>query len=175
MPPFHDARFLLLSCAHGAEGVPLNRSKWRAGAAIPTVLCGIMAVNLPAVAAPAQTGASNAPPAAHASGTGHAPHGGPGVKSNVALVIDEAQGETLYAKHEDQVAPIASITKLMTAMAVLDAQLPLDEMIEIDKEDVDRKKHTHSRLPVGASLTRGELLRIALMSSENRAAAALAR
>ncbi len=126
-------------------------------------------------AAAAQTGASNAPPASHASSSGHAAHGGPGVRSNVALVIDAAQGETLYAKHEDQVAPIASITKLMTAMVVLDAQLPLDEMIAIDKADVDHMKHTHSRLPVGASLTRGELLRIALMASENRAAAALAR
>jgi D-alanyl-D-alanine endopeptidase (penicillin-binding protein 7) len=134
-----------------------------------------MAVSPPVVAAPAKSGASNAPPATRASGTGHAPHGGPGVRSNVALVIDEAQGETLYAKHEDQVAPIASITKLMTAMVVLDAQLPLDEMIAIDAADVDKKKHTHSRLPVGASLTRGELLLIALMASENRAAAALAR
>ncbi|HYV86186.1 MAG TPA: D-alanyl-D-alanine endopeptidase [Patescibacteria group bacterium] len=123
----------------------------------------------------AQTGAQGAPPAMHASGTHHSAHAGPGVKSNVALVIDGEQGETLYAKHEDQVAPIASITKLMTAMVVLDAQLPPDEMIEIDQADVDRLKHTHSRLPVGASLERGELLRIALMSSENRAAAALAR
>jgi D-alanyl-D-alanine endopeptidase (penicillin-binding protein 7) len=126
-------------------------------------------------AATAAQASHNAPTASHASDSGHAPHGGPGVKSNVALVIDQAQGETLYAKHEDQVAPIASITKLMTAMVVLDAQLPLDEMIAIDKADVDRMKHTHSRLPVGASLTRGELLRIALMASENRAAAALAR
>src|SRR5258706_12978120 len=63
----------------------------------------------------------------------------------------------------------------MTAMVVLDAQLPLEEMIAIDGADVDKKKHTHSRLPVGASLTRGELLLIALMASENRAAAALAR
>jgi D-alanyl-D-alanine endopeptidase (penicillin-binding protein 7) len=142
---------------------------------VPIVLFAIMAVNPPVVAAPAKSGAANAPPATHASGAGHPAHGGPGVKSNVALVIDEAQGETLYAKHEDQVAPIASITKLMTAMVVLDAQLPLDEMIAIDAADVDKKKHTHSRLPVGASLTRGELLRIALMASENRAAAALAR
>ncbi len=100
---------------------------------------------------------------------------GPDLKSHVALVLDEAQGEPLYAKHPDQVAPIASITKLMTAMVVLDAQLPLDEAIEISSADVDPVKRTRSRLPVGAFLPRGELLRIALMSSVNRAAAALAR
>jgi serine-type D-Ala-D-Ala endopeptidase (penicillin-binding protein 7) len=102
-------------------------------------------------------------------------HGGPELKSNVALVIDAARGETLYAKHPDQVAPIASITKLMTAIVVLDAQCPLDEAIEIDRADVDTRKHTRSRLPVGARLGRGELLWVALMASENRAATALAR
>ena len=65
--------------------------------------------------------------------SGRSPRGGPALKSNVALVIDAAQGETLYAKHSDQVAPIASITKLMTAMVVLDAQTPLDEVIEIER------------------------------------------
>lgn len=102
-------------------------------------------------------------------------HRGPDLKSNVALVIDAERGETLYAKRSAQVAPIASITKLMTAMVVLDAQLPLDEPIEIDRADVDTRKHTRSRLPVGAQLGRGELLVLALMASENRAATALAR
>lgn len=100
---------------------------------------------------------------------------GPDIRSNMALVMDQAQGETLYSKKPDQVAPIASITKLMTAMVVLDASLPLDESIVIDKADVDHMKNTHSRLPVGAELPRGEVLRVALMSSDNRAAAALAR
>jgi D-alanyl-D-alanine endopeptidase (penicillin-binding protein 7) len=100
---------------------------------------------------------------------------GPEVRSNLALVIDESQGQPLYAKHPEQVAPIASITKLMTAMVVLDAALPLDEPIAIDPADVDRVKHSKSRLPVGGSLARGDLLRVALMSSDNRAAAALAR
>lgn len=99
----------------------------------------------------------------------------PGLKSHSALVIDEAHGETLYAKNTDNVMPIASITKLMTAMVVLDAQLPLDEPIQIDKADVDVVKHTASRLRVGVTLTRGDLLRLGLMSSENRAAAALGR
>jgi D-alanyl-D-alanine endopeptidase (penicillin-binding protein 7) len=97
------------------------------------------------------------------------------VRSNVALVVDAALGTPLYAKHQDQVAPIASITKLMTAMVVLDAGLPPNEMVILDKADVDHMKNTRSRLPVGAHIPRGELLHIALMSSDNRAAAALAR
>jgi len=120
-------------------------------------------------------GVAAADAGAPATDVGQARHGGPNLKSHVALVIDEARGEPLYAKHPDQVAPIASITKLMTAMVVLDAQLPLDEAIEISAVDVDSVKRTRSRLPVGALLARGELLRIALMSSVNRAAAALAR
>jgi D-alanyl-D-alanine endopeptidase (penicillin-binding protein 7) len=169
-----------------AGGVPLDRPERSTAVGLLFVLSGVIAAGAGARAASAapasatsatvaRTGAQSAPPAVHASGSGHSSHAGPGVKSNVALVIDGEQGETLYSKHEDQVAPIASITKLMTAMVVLDAQLPLDEVLEIDEADVDKLKHTHSRLPVGARLERGELLRIALMSSENRAAAALAR
>ena len=99
----------------------------------------------------------------------------PALKSNAALVIDEARGITLYAKNPEHVSPIASITKLMTAMLLLDAQLPLDEPIVIDKPDADDIKHTASRLKIGTSLSRGDLLQLALMSSENRAAAALGR
>ena len=120
-------------------------------------------------------GASQAAVGAREAGSGPGRHRGPELKSNVALVIDAESGETLYAKHPAQVAPIASITKLMTAMVVLDAQSPLDETIEIDRADVDTRKHTRSRLPVGARLGRGELLLLALMASENRAATALAR
>ncbi|MBI3447880.1 MAG: serine hydrolase [Acidobacteria bacterium] len=101
--------------------------------------------------------------------------GGPALRSNLALVIDAEQGETLFAKHSDQVAPIASITKLMTAMVVLDAGSPPDEAITIDRADVDTLRHSSSRLPVGARLERADLLQVALMASENRAAAALAR
>ena len=115
----------------------------------------------------------NAQPAPASSG-GISPRG-LDLKSHAVLVIDEADGATLYAKNPKNVMPIASITKLMTAMVVLDASLPLDEAIVIDKADVDGVKHTASRLRVGASLTRGDLLRVGLMSSENRAAAALAR
>ena len=97
------------------------------------------------------------------------------LKSNAAIVVDQDSGETLYAKNADVVMPIASLTKLMTALVVVDARLPMDEMLEIGSEDVDREKHTHSRLTVGTKLTRGQMMLLALMSSENRAANALSR
>jgi len=90
-------------------------------------------------------------------------------------VFDEAQKMVLYSKQAADVAPIASITKLMTAMVVLDAHLPPDEWIAIEKSDVDQPKRTRSRLMAGARLRRDDLLRIALMASDNRAAAALGR
>ena len=99
----------------------------------------------------------------------------PKLHSSIALIYDQQTQRPLYTKNSDTQAPIASITKLMTAMVVLDAQLPLKEDIRIDKADIDTLKGTRSRLRVGMSLTRSELLRLALMSSENRAAAALAR
>ena len=95
--------------------------------------------------------------------------------SSKALVINQLTGETIYAKNTNQSTPIASVTKLMTAMVMLDAHLPMDDLLFIADEDVDYLKGTHSRLSVGTPLTRGELLQLALMSSENRAAAALAR
>jgi D-alanyl-D-alanine endopeptidase (penicillin-binding protein 7) len=101
--------------------------------------------------------------------------GDPDLRSAMALVMDEKTGAVIYAKNPDLITPIASITKLMTAMVTLDARLSLDEKITITSEDVDRVKGTHSRLNLGASLTRYQLLQLALMSSENRAAAALAR
>ena len=97
------------------------------------------------------------------------------VKSTSALVIEQGEGRTLYAKNIDAVVPIASITKLMTAMVVLDAQLNLREGVTITEDDVDLLKHTRSRLKIGAVLERDDLLRLALMASENRAASALGR
>jgi D-alanyl-D-alanine endopeptidase (penicillin-binding protein 7) len=91
------------------------------------------------------------------------------------LVLDEREDQPLYEKNVDAVHPIASITKLMTAMVTLDSATPVDESVTIEEADVDTFKHTGSRLPVGATLTRYELLHLALMSSENRAAAALTR
>ncbi len=97
------------------------------------------------------------------------------LKSSVALVLDQETNEVLLSKNSSAVLPIASITKLMTAVVVTDAKLPLDEVITISQDDVDTEKGSRSRLRVGAQLTRGEMLHLALMSSENRAAHALGR
>lgn len=97
------------------------------------------------------------------------------LRSQSALILDAKRGDILFSKKANNVVPIASITKLMTAMVVLDARLPLDEGIVIESADVDILKNTRSRLRVGSKLTREDLLRLALMSSENRAAAALGR
>ncbi|KJS73916.1 MAG: hypothetical protein JM57_04220 [Comamonadaceae bacterium BICA1-1] len=95
--------------------------------------------------------------------------------SGVALLVDANTGEILLGKNDTVVLPIASITKLMTAILVVDAGLNLDQVITITQADVDRLRGSSSRLPVGAQLTRGQALHLALMSSENRAAHALAR
>ncbi|MBK5914420.1 D-alanyl-D-alanine endopeptidase [Rhodocyclus purpureus] len=97
------------------------------------------------------------------------------LRSNAALVIDQSGGQPVYQKNADVVAPIASITKLMTAMVVLDSRPDMSETIEITRDDVDTLRNSRSRLPVGASLSRENALLLALMSSENRAAHALAR
>ena len=97
------------------------------------------------------------------------------LKSSVALVMDQDSHEVLFSKNDHAVLPIASLTKLMTGLIVSDARLPLDEMITITEEDIDTEKGSRSRLAVGTTLTRGELMHLALMSSENRAAHALGR
>jgi len=97
------------------------------------------------------------------------------IKSSSVAVIDQNTGEVLYEKNAAAVVPIASITKLMTAMVALDVQPPLEEVLTIAADDVDTMKGTRSRLVVGTQLSRAEMLRLALMSSENRAAAALSR
>ena len=97
------------------------------------------------------------------------------VQSSAALVLDQTSGAILFEKNPTAVLPIASITKLMTAMVVLDAKPRLDDVLAIGEEDVDIIKGTRSRLKVGTQLAREEMLRLALMSSENRAAAALSR
>ena len=97
------------------------------------------------------------------------------LKSSVALVIDQDTREVLLSKNDSAVLPIASLTKLMTGLIVSEAKLPMDEMITITQDDVDTEKGSTSRLRVGTMLTRGELLHLALMSSENRAAHALGR
>lgn len=97
------------------------------------------------------------------------------LKSSVALIVDQETSEVLLSKNDKAVLPIASLTKLMTGLIVAEANLPLDEIIAISQEDVDTEKRSSSRLLVGSKLSRGELLHLALMSSENRAAHALGR
>ncbi len=97
------------------------------------------------------------------------------LRSSVALVIDQDTQEILVRKNDLAVLPIASLTKLMTGLVISDANLPQTEMIAITQEDVDTEKGSTSRLAVGSFLSRGDLLHLALMSSENRAAHALGR
>jgi D-alanyl-D-alanine endopeptidase (penicillin-binding protein 7) len=100
---------------------------------------------------------------------------GPEVRSAAALVVDGNNGELIFERDAGHVAPIASITKLMTALVVIDGQQPLDEIVELTVEDRWKGKGAHSRLPIGAKISRGDLLKLALMASENRAAHTLAR
>jgi len=97
------------------------------------------------------------------------------LKSSVALVMDQDTHEVLLSKNDHAVLPIASLTKLMTGMLISQAKLPMDEPLTITQDDVDTEKGSRSRLTVGTTLTRGEMLHLALMSSENRAAHALGR
>jgi len=97
------------------------------------------------------------------------------LKSSVALVIDQDKNEVLLSKNDSAVLPIASITKLMTGLIISESKLPMDEQITITQADVDTEKGSSSRLRVGTTLSRGELMHLALMSSENRAAHALGR
>ncbi|WP_051361968.1 D-alanyl-D-alanine endopeptidase [Solimonas soli] len=97
------------------------------------------------------------------------------LKSSVVLVVDQNTQEVLAEQNADTAQPIASLTKLMTALVVSEAKLPLDEIIEITRDDIDLEKHSYSRLSPGLKFTRQELLLLALMSSENRAASALGR
>ena len=100
---------------------------------------------------------------------------GPLLTSQSALIFNNKTGEILYQKNADRVMPIASISKLMSAMVVLDARLDMNERITITSDRIDRPEGTGSRLAVGTTLTRGELLHLSLMSSENRATHALGR
>jgi serine-type D-Ala-D-Ala endopeptidase (penicillin-binding protein 7) len=100
---------------------------------------------------------------------------GPNLLSQAALIVDAKSGEALFSKNSNQVTPIASITKLMTAMIVIDADLFLDEKLTVEMDDLDFLKGSRSKLSIGTVFTRRDMLRLALMSSENRAASALGR
>ena len=95
--------------------------------------------------------------------------------SKHAIVVDADSGAVLLEKHATDIVPIASLTKLMTAMVILDARLDMQEQITVTEADVDYLKHSSSRVPTGATFARSTLLELALMSSDNRAASALAR
>jgi len=97
------------------------------------------------------------------------------LRSAAVLVMGQDSGQALFSRNGDTVRPIASITKLMTAMVVLDYAQPMDELITITEADIDATRRLHSRLGAGTTLSRAEMLRLSLMSSENRATAALAR
>ena len=97
------------------------------------------------------------------------------LRSGAALVLDQDTHEVLYAKNSEAVLPIASLSKLMTALVISEAHQPLDEVLAITTDDIDTEKNTHSRLTPGTQLSRGVMLHLALMSSENRAANALGR
>ncbi|MDH4235552.1 MAG: D-alanyl-D-alanine endopeptidase [Gallionella sp.] len=99
----------------------------------------------------------------------------PHVRSHIALILDEQTQQPLFNKNADRIAPIASITKLMTAMVVLDAMLPMDEPVSVAADDPAVRKRARSRLSAGMTFTRSELLKMALIASENRAMLALAR
>lgn len=99
----------------------------------------------------------------------------PSLSADGVMVVDLASNQVLYSKNATVERPIASITKLMTAMVTLDAKLPMDEKIRITNADIDTLRNSYSRLRVGTVHTRRELLQLALMSSENRASSALAR
>lgn len=116
-------------------------------------------------------------PAAAATGAAVAASssGKAGLYSHAIYVQDLSSNRVLYSRNDEEVRPIASISKLMTAIVIVDARLPMDEMITITQDDVDRVKFSSSRLAVGTRLSRQDMLHLALMSSENRAAHALGR
>jgi serine-type D-Ala-D-Ala endopeptidase (penicillin-binding protein 7) len=105
----------------------------------------------------------------------HAPAGQPDLRSSAVFVLDEGSSKVLLSRQAEVAAPIASITKLMTALVVLDGHQPLDEILEITEQDQEHGRGAFSRLTIGTRLSRGDLLHVALMSSENRAAHALGR
>lgn len=132
------------------------------------------------ITAGAVAAAASAAPAAFASSAGdraglNLTRDALSLKSNVAFVIDQNNSEVLFEKNANIALPIASITKLMTGLIVVQAKQDMNEIITVTEDDVDHEKFTRSRLAVGSRMTRANLLHIALMSSENRAAAALGR
>lgn len=149
---------------------------------IPALLIQLTHAN-PSIESPASTNSKDSSQDSLVAATRHArkaratpaPSSRPDVRSNAVLVFDETESSVVYARRADQVMPIASITKLMTALVVLDGQQPMDEVLTITRDDRDTIHNSTSRLAFGTKLARADLLHLALMSSENRAAHALGR
>ena len=139
------------------RGMKLRRSEWSGRVVAVAMIASLLGVGSSANAA------------------SNKPSDGPGVKSAAALIVDGNNGEVIYQRDAGVVTPIASLTKLMTALVVIDGQQPLDEVIKITADDRWKGKGAFSHIPIGAKLTRGDLLRLALMASENLAARTLAR
>jgi len=136
---------------------------------------GIAAVLCLACATVAQAAGASVIPVNLRRPTHHASRAEPTLRSSAALVLDTTHDAVLYSRHSDVAMPIASITKLMTALVVADAGQPLDEVLAVSEEDRFLAKPSVSRLTPGTRLTRGDLMHLALMASENRAAHALGR
>lgn len=135
---------------------------------------------LPPISSPKMSGAAASMSAASGASFGqlYGLHHTPDpldLKSSVAFVMDQDTNEVLLSKNSEAVLPIASLTKLMTAMVIVEGNLSMDEPVTVTSDDVDTVKNSSSRLAVGATLSRGEMLHLALMASENRAAHALGR
>jgi D-alanyl-D-alanine endopeptidase (penicillin-binding protein 7) len=152
---------------------------------LPSIVAAAFALAvmmLPATARASMAGAQAATGGGHVKAKGKGKRAAarrmqqrPGLRSGAILILDPASGQVLYQKNAGMVLPIASVTKLMTALVVIGAAQDMDELIAITDADVDRLKYSSSRLRVGTRLSRAAMLHIALMSSENRAAAALGR
>ncbi len=145
----------------------MNRFRWFG---MTAVLC----LSLAASPSPAAIPAASAQPA-HLRWRSHPSPADPALRSSAALVLDLRNSSVLYSRHADIALPIASITKLMTALVVMEASQPLDEMLTVSDDDRSFGKGSFSRLAPGTELSRGDLMHLALMASENRAAHALGR
>jgi D-alanyl-D-alanine endopeptidase (penicillin-binding protein 7) len=159
---------LLLLATMGLALGPVAGDAWAAGTKKKPVVAKKVVKPKPRLVKHRQVSRAVAPVALDEAGD-------PVIQSASALVADQASGSVLFEKNAGAVVPIASITKLMTAMVSLDAKPSLAETLTISEEDVDTLKGTRSRLRVGTQLSREEMLRLALMASENRAASALSR
>ena len=161
-----------------AKAEPRKASLHKAAGVSKSKSVGARSIQLRRVAAVAAVAAVAEAPARVSYGQMLGLHAGVdalALKSSVALVIDQDTNEVLFSKNPAAVLPIASITKLMTGLVISESHQPLADVLTITQDDIDTEKGSRSRLAVGTQLTRGEMMHLALMSSENRAANALGR